>query len=146
MKRLSKALYALAFLGVCAGAMVFLHLFTQAESGFSYPAWEAGAVVSPDGAETAFDPAALPPELEPGEAYRYALTLPEGRRNGEFLIFETAGLAISAYLDGQELWRSAAVQPPDTANQSQAQIALPGHGAVPAVRHGAGAAHTAALL
>ena len=48
MKRLSKALYALAFLGVCAGAMVFLHLFTQAESGFSYPAWEAGAVVSPD--------------------------------------------------------------------------------------------------
>ena len=128
MKRLSKALYALAFLGVCAGAMVFLHLFTQAESGFSYPTWEAGAVVSPDGAETAFDPAALPPELEPGEAYRYALTLPEGRRNGEFLIFETAGLAISAYLDGQELWRSAAVQPPDTANQSQAQIALPAGG------------------
>ena len=46
MKRLSKALYALAFLGVCAGAMVFLHLFTQAESGFSYPTWEAGAVAS----------------------------------------------------------------------------------------------------
>ena len=82
MKRLSKALYALAFLGVCAGTMVFLHLFTQAESGFSYPTWEAGAVVSPDGAETAFDPAALPPELEEGELYRYTLTLPPDRANG----------------------------------------------------------------
>lgn len=128
MKRLSKALCAIAFLAVCAGALSFLHRFTQSESSFSYPVWESGAVVSAGGGETAFDPAGLPPELASGALYRYALTLPEGREMGAFLIFETAGLDVAAYLDGEELWRSAAVQPPDTVNQSQVQLALPAGG------------------
>lgn len=128
MKRLRKILYVLAFLAVCAGAMVFLHRFTQSEGAFLYPAWEAGAVVSASGAETPLDPAGLPPELEEGECYRYTLTLPADRANGVYLIFEAANLEIAAFLDGQPLWYSAAGQPPETANQSQAQIALPAGG------------------
>ena len=102
-------LCVLSFLAVCAGMLVFLNRFTQSESAFLYPAWETGGVVSPDGKET----------------YRYTLTLPEDRVNGAFLIFETAGLEVSVYLDRAELWRSAADQSPETVNQSQAQIALP---------------------
>ena len=81
--------------------------------------------MSSDGKETAFDPAGQPPPLAEGETYRYTLTLPEDRVNGAFLIFETAGLEISAYLGDTELWRSAADQSPETVNQSQAHIALP---------------------
>lgn len=128
MKRLSKMLYALAFLAVCAGALAFLHRFTQAESAFLYPAWEEGAVVSAGGVETPFDPAAPPPGLEEGERYRYTLTLPEGRANGTLLIFETAGLEAAVFLDGAELWYSAVRQTPETANQSQTQLALPAGG------------------
>lgn len=128
MKRLSKALCALAFLAACAGAMAFLNLFTRSESAFLYPVWESGTVVSASGAETPIDPAGPPPEPAEGEVYRYALTLPDGRANGEFLIFETAGLEITAFLDGAELWHSAADQPLGTVNQSQAQIALPAGG------------------
>lgn len=128
MKRLTKVLYALTFLAVCAGALAFLQRFTQAESAFLYPTWETGAVVTASGAETPFDPAVLPPELEEGEWYRYALTLPEGRANGTLLIFETTGLDAAVFLDGAELWYSAVSQPPETANQSQAQIALPAGG------------------
>ena len=76
--------------------------------------------MSPDGKETAFNPAGQPPPLAEGETYRYTLTL-----NGVFLIFETAGLEVAVYLDGAELWRSAADQSLETVNQSQAQIALP---------------------
>ena len=118
-------LCVLSFLAVCAGMLVFLNRFTQSESAFLYPAWETGGVVSPDGKETAFDPAGQPPPLAEGETYRYTLTLPQGRANGSFLIFETAGLEVSAYLGDTELWRSAADQSPETVNQSQAQIALP---------------------
>ena len=107
MKRLTKVLYALTFLAVCAGALAFLQRFTQAESAFLYPTWETGAVVTASGAETPFDPAVLPPELEEGEWYRYALTLPEGRANGTLLIFETTGLDAAVFLDGAELWYSS---------------------------------------
>ena len=128
MKRLRKILYILAFLVVCAGALAFLHRFTQSEGSFLYPAWETGAVVSASGAETPLDPAGLPPELEEGELYRYTLTLPADRANGVYLIFEAANLEIAVFLDGQPLWYSDAGQPPETANQSQAQIALPAGG------------------
>ena len=100
-------LCVLSFLAVCAGMLVFLNRFTQSESAFLYPAWETGGVVSPDGKETAFDPAGQPPPLAEGETYRYTLTLPEDRVNGAFLIFETAELEVSVYLDRAELWRSA---------------------------------------
>ena len=40
MKRLTKVLYALTFLAVCAGALAFLQRFTQAESAFLYPTWD----------------------------------------------------------------------------------------------------------
>lgn len=128
MKRLTKALYTLAFLAACAGTLVFLHRFAQAESAFFYPAWESGAVASAGGAETPFDPAGLPPALEEGELYRYTTTLPADRGNGVYLIFEAAGLEITAFLGETELWYSAAGQPPDTVNQSQAQVALPAGG------------------
>ena len=128
MKRWIKILFALAFLGVCAGVLVFLHRFTQSPPPFSYPAWETGAVVSANGMETAFDPAGLPPELEEGETYRFTLALPPDREDGTYLIFETAGLEIAAFLDGTEVWYSAAVQAPETVNQSQVHLPLPAGG------------------
>ena len=63
-----------------------------------------------------------------GEAYRFALTLPPDRENGTYLIFETAGLETAVFLDGTEVWRSAAVQDPGTANQSQVHLPLPAGG------------------
>ena len=119
---------ALAFLALCAGVMLFLQRFTQSEPSFVYPAWETGAVVSASGGETAFDPAGLPPELGEGELYRFTMTLPEGRTNGDFLIFETAGMEVSVQLDGAQLWYSLSDQNPETANQSQAHIPLPAGG------------------
>ena len=128
MKRWIKILFALAFLGVCAGVLVFLHRFTQSPPPFSYPAWETGAVVSANGTETAFDPAGLPPALEEGETYRFTLALPPDREGGTYLIFETAGLEIAAFLDGTEVWYSAANQSPETVNQSQVHLPLPAGG------------------
>ena len=128
MKPWAKLLSVLAFLAVCAGALAFLQRFTRSQPAFAYPAWETGAVVSAAGEERAFDPAGLPPELEEGERYRFGLTLPPGRENGVYLIFETAGLEAAAFLDGREIWYSAAAQGPETANQSQAHLPLPAGG------------------
>ena len=52
MKRWFKILSVLAFLGVCAGVLVFLQRFTQSPPPFTYPAWETGAVVSAGGTES----------------------------------------------------------------------------------------------
>ena len=128
MKQWIKILFALAFLGVCAGVLVFLHRFTQSPPPFSYPAWETGAVVSANGTETAFDPTGLPPALEEGETYRFTLALPPDREGGTYLIFEAAGLEIAAFLDGTEVWYSAANQAPETVNQSQVHLPLPAGG------------------
>lgn len=128
MKQLTKILYSLAFLAVCIGMLAFLQRFTQSEDAFLYPAWETGTVVSADGKETPFDPSGILPGLEEEEVYRYTLTLPAGRANGVCLIFETSGLEVSAFLDGIQLWYSAADQSSETVNQSQAQIPLPAGG------------------
>lgn len=128
MKRLRRIGMILAFLAVCAGALLFLLRFTQSAPAFTYPAWETGAVVSPSGEETPFDPAGLPPDLGEGEAYRFTLTLPAERAEGTYLVFEAAGLAVAAYLDGQEVWRSSSDPAPETANQSQVQLPLPAGG------------------
>ena len=128
VKRWTKLHYVLAFLAVCVGALVFLQRFTRSEPAFAYPAWETGAVASAAGAETAFDPSGPLPALEGGETYRFALTLPPDRENGTYLIFETAGLEAAVFLDGTEVWRSAAVQDPGTINQSQVHLPLPAGG------------------
>ena len=128
MRRLCRAGYILAFLAMCAGVLGFLQTFTRAESPFTYPAWETGAVVSAAGEETPFDPAGALPPLEEGALYRFTARLPEGRENGEFLIFETAGLEAAAFLDGAELWYSASDPPEGTVNLSQVQLPLPAGG------------------
>ena len=124
MKRWINILSALAFLAVCAGVLMFLLRFTRSEPAFTYPAWETGAVVSAAGQETAFDPLGLPPALEEGERYRFTLTLPPDRGDGVDLLFETAGLEAAVFLDGTELWYSAAQTPEGTVNLSKAQIPL----------------------
>ena len=128
MKRFTRWACIAAFLAMCAGVVVFLHAFTQAESPFVYPAWETGAVVSADGAETPFDPVGPLPELDEGESWRFSLTLPQGRSNGQILIFEATGLEAAAFLDGTELWYSTSVLPEGTVNQGQAYIPLPAGG------------------
>ena len=126
--RLIRIGYILAFLAVCAGILLFLMEFTRSESPFVYPAWTAGATVSPTGEETPFDPAGPLPELEEGEFYRFTAQLPEDRPDGTFLIFETGGLEAAVFLDGTELWYSAAAQSPETVNLSQVQLPLPAGG------------------
>ena len=85
-------------------------------------------MVSAAGQETAFDPLGLPPALEEGERYRFTLTLPPDRGDGVDLLFETAGLEAAVFLDGTELWYSAAQTPEGTVNLSKAQIPLPAGG------------------
>lgn len=127
-KRLIRMGYLLAFLAVCAGILAFLIRFTDSESPFTYQDWETGAVVSANGRETPFDPAGPLPALEEGELYRCTTILPADRESGTYLIFETAGLEAAVFLDGMELWYSAAKQPPETVDQSQVHLPLPAGG------------------
>ena len=125
MTRWLKMICMVIFLVICAGVGWFLLQFTESAPPFDYLVWEEGAVVAADGSETAFDASGIAPQLEEGETLRYALTLPQGRTSGEWLIFETAGLECAVLLDGEEIWYSHAVQEADTANMSQAQLPLP---------------------
>lgn len=119
------ALFALA----CCGILLFVQLFTNSEAAFVAPAWERAAVVGSDDAETgSFDPAGAAPELAEGERYRYELTMPDARPEGTWLVFDTAGLALTVRLDGVELWRSASVQGDDVVNLGQAMVPLPSGG------------------
>lgn len=121
---------ALAFLLLCAGALAFLGRFTRAELDARYLNWETAAAAAGE-TEIPFDPAALPAELPPleeGGWYRYTLTLPQNRADGVWLLFETAGLETRVFLDGAEIWSSAALQSPDTVSLSRVQLPLPAGG------------------
>ena len=96
MARWLKMICMVIFLAICAGVGWFLLQFTESAPPFDYLVWEEGAVVAADGSETAFDASGIAPQLEEGETLRYALTLPQGRTSGEWLIFETAGLECAA--------------------------------------------------
>ena len=125
MKRWLNIICAVIFFVVCAGIGWFLLQFTESAPPFDYPVWEEGVVVAADGSETSFDVSGMPPALEEGERLRVSLTMPEGRANGDWLIFETAGLECAVFLDGEELWYSNAVQDDETVNMSQAYLPLP---------------------
>lgn len=120
---------ALAFIVFCCLALALLGQFTNAEPDVVYlSTWEQAAVLDENDAPTSFDPTAEPPALAEGERYRYALTLPEGRPDGTWLLFETAGLEATVYVDGTEIWRSAAAQDESTVNLSRLQLPLPAGG------------------
>lgn len=124
MKRLSGFCCVAAFLVICAGVGWFLLQFTESAPAFDYPVWEEGAVACADGTETPFDVTGLPPQLAEDEHLLLQTTLPQGRENGEWLIFETAGLDCTVFLDGEEIWSSSATQDADTVNLSQVQLPL----------------------
>lgn len=113
---------------ICAGIGWFLLQFTESDPSFDYPLWEEGVIVAAEGSETPFDVSGIPPALEKGERLRVRLTLPEGRENGKWMIFETAELECAVFLDGKELWYSNAVQDDATANMSQSHLPLPAGG------------------
>ena len=120
--------YGAAFLAVCVAVIAFLLAFTRAEPSLTYLSWTEAWTVDEAGEAAAFDPAGPPPALEEGGFYRFSATLPAGRANGDWLIFETAGSELAVYLDGEELWRSASLQAEGTVNLGQAQLPLPGGG------------------
>ena len=128
MRRSVKWICGAAFLAVCMVVVLFLQTFTRTQLSLTYLSWTEAWTVDGAGEATAFDPAGLPPELGEGGFYRFSATLPAGRANGDWLIFETAGLECVLYLDGQEFWRSASLQTEETANLGQAQLPLPAGG------------------
>lgn len=128
MKKWRELCCALLFLLLCAGVLGALQRFTAVDERTTYTSWESSAVVAADGSEGAIDAAAMPPTLEEGEWLRYRLTLPEGRGEGQWLLFETAGLEMSLRLNDAELWYSHAVQDAATLNLSQVQLPLPAGG------------------
>ena len=120
--------YGAAFLAVCVAVIAFLLAFTRAEPSLTYLSWTEAWTVDEAGEAAAFDPAGPPPALEEGGFYRFSATLPAGRANGDWLIFETAGLELTVRLDGETLWRSASLQAEGTVNLGQAQLPLPAGG------------------
>lgn len=124
MKRAVKAGCILLFLLMCAGVILFLRAFTAAEDSIFYLEWQSAAVVSADGEEVPFDPLASAPALGEGEAYRFATALPE-REEELWLVFEVTGGALTVWVDGQEIFRSAAASHSLADGQGQVQLFVP---------------------
>ena len=127
MKRAVKAGCILLFLLMCAGVILFLRAFTAAEDSIFYLEWQSAAVVSADGEEVPFDPLASAPALGEGEAYRFATALPE-REEELWLVFEVTGGALTVWVDGQEIFRSAAASRSLADGQGQVQLFVPAGG------------------
>lgn len=130
MKKLTGWLCLLAFAAVSVGLISFLQLFTAdaGTAGSEYIDWQESWIVSPDGSVRSFDMLSGQPELKEGEYIRLSLTLPEGRAEGVYMVFEVTGASIVLKMDGEELYRSSAVQHDGTTGLGQLQLPMPSGG------------------
>ena len=130
MKKLTGWLCLLAFAAVSVGLISFLQLFTAdaGTAGSEYIDWQESWIVSSDGSVRSFDMLSGQPELKEGEYIRLSLTLPEGRAEGVYMVFEVTGASIVLKMDGEELYRSSAVQHDGTTGLGQLQLPMPSGG------------------
>ncbi len=130
MKKLTGWLCLLAFAAVSVGLISFLQLFTAdaGTAGSEYIDWQESWIVSPDGSVRSFDMLSGQPELKEGEYIRLSLVLPEGRAEGVYMVFEVTGASIVLKMDGEELYRSSAVQHDGTTGLGQLQLPMPSGG------------------
>ena len=130
MKKLTGWLCLLAFAAVSVGLISFLQLFTAdaGTAGSEYIDWQESRIVSPDGSVRSFDMLSGQPELKEGEYIRLSLVLPEGRAEGVYMVFEVTGASIVLKMDGEELYRSSAVQHDGTTGLGQLQLPMPSGG------------------
>ena len=118
----------LLFALLVAAVLIFLWQFTNFDTPQEYLSWESASVERGDDSSVPIDPLELPPALSEGEWLRYALTLPEARGDGMYLIFEVSGAELTLTLDGTELYRSVAPRPSGTFLLGQTTLPLPAGG------------------
>ena len=128
LKHLCRIFCALLFVSICIGTMVFLRLFTESPSPYTYPVWEEGTIIRSDGNEQPYDVNTMTPTLSANDVLLLSTTLPEDREDGQYLIFEPGALEITASLDGQEFWHSMNINRENAINLSQVQVPLPAGG------------------
>lgn len=125
MRKAVRWICPLVFLLLCAAVFWFLHLFTTTDTSEIYLQWESSLYIASDGTEIPYmweeDRTDIP---EPGGAYRFAATLPDGLGRGS-LRFETSGLELTVYLNTTEIHHSAGVSPEGVINMAQAFVPLP---------------------
>lgn len=125
MKKAARWVCPLVFLVLCAAVIWFLHLFTVTDEAITYIDWQSAVQIAEDGTETPYAPSCsvtAAPEQE--GALRFTAALPAGLGRG-YLLFETSGLELSMFLNGEEIYSSSAVLPEGTFGMSAANIPLP---------------------
>ena len=118
----------LLFSLLCAGSMAFLGLFTRADGETLYLYWDSAAALDGDGGseELEMDAYGGHSGMADGRLYRMTARA-EGLPEDGYLVLEIAGLELTVYFNGEELFSSASAYPyPGTSpNLAQAHIPLP---------------------
>lgn len=124
MKRLSRWVYPILFLCLCAIVVWFLRLFTQVDQTMLYIDWESSTRIEQDGSQHPFSWDSYSNTDNPEGTYCFTAQLPQGISSG-YLLFETSGLSLSLSLNGEEIYQSSVYPPETTLSMSQATIPLP---------------------
>ena len=125
MKKSARWICTVVFLLMCVIVIWFLHLFTVTDKNMIYIDWQSATRIAADGTESpyALDGYTTDIPMEDG-TFRFLADLPEELGRG-YLLFETSGLELILQLDGEEIYRSAAVLPEMTPGMAAANVPLP---------------------
>ena len=123
MRRISRLAFPAVFLAAVAAMIWFLHLFTQVEETMSYINWDTSAQVLSDGTEQPFSIETYSNSPEVSGTYRFYGSLPSGLGEGR-LLFETSGLDLTLWLDGQCIYQSQVSGIHGSTNLAQAALPL----------------------
>lgn len=123
-KRITYILCPLIFLALCAAVIWFLQMFTVSDETMTYIGWESAVRVEEDGTEQPIEIHGLTNMPETEGTFRFTGALPGGLTDG-YLLFETAGMELTLYLDGEEFYASSVSFSENASGIAQAQLPLP---------------------
>lgn len=120
----------LLFFAACAAVWIYLSTFSHdGNNNIQYVEWTGGTVTGTDGTrrDLTADMEFFFPEV--GETCRFTAMLPERTEHGTYMVFSGSSMEVTIYLDGQEIYTSAATIPGNTADPVQTLLPLfPGGG------------------
>lgn len=123
-KRITYILCPLIFLALCAAVIWFLQMFTVSDETMTYIGWESAVRVEEDGTEQPIEIPELTNTPEAEDKFRFTGALPGGLTDG-YLLFETADMELTLYLDGEEVYSSSVALSESNSGIAQAQLPLP---------------------
>ncbi len=124
MKRILRWICPALFLGICAAVIWFLHLFVVEKENMQYINWHTATKIESDGTETPIDVEEIANFTDASGTFRFEGTIPDGLPSG-YLLFETSGAKLTLWLNGTQIYQSAAVAAEGARSMSQATIPLP---------------------